>query len=167
MPPALSPTPAELARALRALPPREAALLRRVLLEGQGVEACAGLYGSSPEALAVHLLRACLALEAALVAAAPVRVPDAEEPRWAARLVRALEGGRVAPGAVGARHLKQHAAAVRAELAAAEEQELRSPQHRRNEWLRRLAVALLLALTAWYTLHRPPEPPARVSAPRR
>ena len=166
MPPPASPTPAELARALRALPPRQAALLRRVLLDGQAVDTCARLYGSTPAALAVHLLRACLALEAEL-GATPAPVPEAEEPALALRLVRALEAEGSAPGVTGARQLRQRAAAVRAELAGAEEQELRSPQHRRNEWLRRLAVALLLALTAWYTLHRPPEPPARVAEPGR
>lgn len=147
---------AELARALRALEPRAAALLRHRLLEGRSDQACAALYGVSAEALAVHLLRAALALEQRL-GHPPRRLPvEARGERdWAAQLALGLQRqAGVGPGVAVALRLAQLSGPVRAALAAAEQQEAQSPGQRRNEWLRRLAVALLIAFTAWYTLGR-------------
>ena len=152
----------ELARALRELEPRASALLRHRLLDGRTADACAALYGVSRGALEVHLLRACLALEARL-AGTPREAPEdpEEEQAWAAQLGRGLEGRASGPGVAVARRLQQLHAEVQAELAAAEQREARSPARRRSEWLRRLAVALLIAFTAWYALGRTPPEPSR------
>jgi hypothetical protein len=157
-------TPAELARALRELEPRCSALLRHRLLEGRTPEACAALYGISPAALAVHLLRACLALEARLGSAAHLLPAEAgEEQVRAERLALGLAGRGTGPGVAVALRLEQLRVQVRAELDAEALREARSPRHRRNEWIRRLVVALLVAFTAWYTLGpsaTEPSPPA-------
>ena len=166
MAPASNASPAELARALRELEPRAAALLRHRLVEGRSDQACSALYGISPEALAVHLLRATLALEARLGHPARVLPAQAREERdWAAQLALGLQRHAGAgPGLAVALRLVQLSEAVGAELAAAEQREAQSPVRRRNEWLRRLAVALLVAFTAWYALGRQPSerppPPA-------
>lgn len=168
-PSASTATAAELARALRELEPRTGALLRHRLLEGRTSEACAALYGSSPEAFEVHLLRACLALEARL-GGAPHETPrDAHEERaWAAQLSLGLQRQAGGPGVAAAVRLEQLSGQVLAELAAAEQREAQSPRRRRDEWLRRLVVVLLLALTAWYILVRPASeaPPAPATRPR-
>jgi hypothetical protein len=163
--PSSAPSATELARALRALEPRAAALLRRRLLDGESAEACAALYGVSREALDVHLLRALLALEGAGAAALP---GDArEELAWAQRLAAGLGRPGEAPGAALAAHLVRLAPQVRAELARAALEEAHSPRHRRKEWLRRAAIALLVAFTGWYYLHRAPaEPPPSEARPR-
>jgi hypothetical protein len=50
-------------------------------------------------------------------------------------------------------------------MEAAAQEDAASPHRRREEWLRRLAVAALLALTAYLYLSRPDEPPRRPRPP--
>ena len=103
----------------------------------------------------MHLLRACLELEAALVPRRPAPAWDAqEEQRQAQRLAEGLSRGGSAPGLGVAVQLLRLGPQVRAELAAAEAREADSPHRRRDEWLRRLGIALLLGFTAWYLLVR-------------
>ncbi|MFP2960236.1 hypothetical protein ACLEPN_21030 [Myxococcus sp. 1LA] len=147
--------------ALRELEPRPAAMLVHRLVEGHSLAACATHYAITPDAFSVLLLRAALAL--ALHRGLPAREPASadEEAAWARMLADALERqdarfpAGVAPVVETCRELQAHAGAVATGLEAAEQESRASPQRRREEWLRRLAVALLLALTAWLYLSKP------------
>jgi hypothetical protein len=142
-------------------------VLTRRLLEDRPLDACATFYGVSREAFSLLLLRAGRALAEAT--GHPTRPPasEAEEATWARMLAEALEGGAapVAGALVSTvevcHRLRAVRTEVRAALEAAEREEANSPRRRREEWLRRLAVAVLLALTAYLYWSRPTEPPAR------
>ncbi|WP_217917972.1 hypothetical protein, partial [Myxococcus sp. AM009] len=154
--------------ALRELEPRPAAMLSLRLVEGRSREACAAHYGIPAQAFSVLLLRAAIAL--ALHRGAPAREPasEDEEAAWARMLSDALERedarfpAALAPVVETCRALQTLASQVATGLEAAEREARASPQRRREEWLRRLAVALLLAMTAWLYLSKPEGP----SAPR-
>ncbi len=164
-------SPAALGTALRALPPRPAALLRRRLVQGESLPACAAFYGVTEEALSVNLLREALALTAATGGSA--RAPGSldEEAAWARQLSAALEreAAPVSPGLVDTVALCRRVLAVGPEvksaLEAAERVDAASPRRKREDVLRRLAVGLLLALAAYFYWTHPPEspppPPAR------
>lgn len=164
-------SPPFLIAALRGMEPRPAALLVRRLVEGRPQEACAAFYGVSTEAFAVLLLRASVAL--ALDAGLAVREPsgEAEESAWARMLTEALsrEGARLptalVPVAEVCRRLRAVGPEVAAGMDAAAREDAASPHRRREDWLRRLAVAALLALTAYLYLSRPEEPPRRPRPP--
>lgn len=161
----------ELSAALRALPYRASAFLVMRLVRGQSLEACAAFYGISPSAFSIHLLRA--ALELTRMLALPYRPPEneVEEDVWARSLTEALE--RESVGTASAltgvvdvcRRVLALGPGVAAALDAAEREEEQSPRRRREEWLRKLAVLALVALTLWLYLHRPPEPPERPAPP--
>jgi hypothetical protein len=177
--PALSappPSPEALCTALRALEPRATAALTRRLLEDRALEACAAFYGVSPEAFSVRLLRAGLSLTEALGLPVPAPSSEAEEATWARALVRALEdAGASIPAALEptvalCRRVREVGPEVVAALEAAEREEADSPRRRREDLLRRLAVVLLLAVTAYLYWTRLSEPPVRfvpVPAPSR
>lgn len=169
MPAAFDPaqlTPAALGTVLRALPPRPAALLRRRLVQGTSLPACAAFYGVTPEALSVHLLREALALtKTAGGSARPPSSPEEEE-AWARQLSAALErdSAPVSPALLETvtlcRRLVAAGPEVGAALDAADREEAESPRRQREDLLRRLAVGLLLALAAYFYWTRPPEPSA-------
>jgi hypothetical protein len=164
-------SPPALIAALRAMEPRPSALLMRRLVEGRSQEACATFYGVSLEAFSVLLLRAggTLARRAGL----SVREPAGgdEEAAWARMLTEALarEDARLpaalVPVAEVCRRLRAAGPEVAAGMEAAAQEDAASPHRRREEWLRRLAVAALLALTAYLYLSRPDEPPRRPRPP--
>jgi hypothetical protein len=166
---ALSPT--ALAEALRALPYRQAALLTLRLVQGRSREDCAAFYGISPAAFSVHLLRAALAL--ATVAHLPSRPPaeEAEEDVWSRALAEALERepmtapAGLAPVVALCRRLQASGSEVAATLDAIELAEASSPRRQREDWLRRVAILALLALTAFLYWNRPAEPPERPARP--
>jgi hypothetical protein len=167
MPPAFDPsqlTPAALGAALRNLPPRPAALLRRRWAQGEPLEACAGFYGVAPEALSIHLLRESLALTAAVGGSTrPPASPD-EETAWARQLAIAVERetASVSPALLDTvalcRRLRAAGPEVQAALMAAERLLEASPRRKREDLIRRLAVGLLLALAAYFYWTRSPEP---------
>lgn len=163
--------PAALVAALRALEPRPSALLFRRLVEGRTLEGCAAFYGVSEEALSLLLLRAALAL--AREVGLPAREPagEDEEAAWARMLSEALarEDARFPASLVPVvdlcRRLRVAGSEVAAGMEAAAREDAASPHRRREDWLRRLAVAALLALTAYLYLSRPQEPPRRPRPP--
>jgi hypothetical protein len=164
-------SPAPLAEALRALPPRAGALLRRRLARGRTLEDCATLYGVSPEAVATHLLREALALTARLGGQGREPVNVEEEAAWSRQLSAAL-GRQVAPVSPAladtvalCQRLLSVGPEVEATLEALEQEEARSPRRQREDTLRRWAVVLLLALASYLYWTRPPEPPERPSRP--
>ncbi len=177
MPPAFDPaqlSPAALAAALRALPPRPAALLRRRLVQGASLETCAAFYGVTPEALSARLLRESLTLTTAAGGTARPPASQDEEAAWARQLTAALEreSASVSPALLETvtlcRRLLAVSTEVGAALDAAEREEAASPRRKREDLLRRIAVGLLLALAAYFYWTRPPEPstpPPRPSIP--
>ncbi|MCP3145160.1 hypothetical protein [Pyxidicoccus xibeiensis] len=169
--PRLSPT--VLIAALRAMEPRPSALLNRRLVEGRSQEDCATFYGVSTSAISVLLLRAAVVL--ARDVGLPAREPagDDEEAAWARMLAEALLRedaplpAALVPVAEVCRRLRAAGHDVAAGLELASREDAASPHRRREEWLRRLAVAALLALTAYLYLSRPEEPPRRQRPPVR
>ena len=164
-------SPATFAEALRALPPRAGALLRRRLARGETLEACAALYGVSQEAIATHLLREALALTARMGGQGREPVNAEEEAAWTRQLSAAL-GRQVAPVSPAlastvalCQRLLTLGPEVEATLEALEREEARSPRRQREDTLRRWAVVLLLALASYLYWTRPPEPTERPTRP--
>ncbi|MBJ6763965.1 hypothetical protein JGU66_24600 [Myxococcaceae bacterium JPH2] len=169
--------PAALATGLRALEPRAAAVLVRRLVERRPSPECATWYGIPIESFQVLLLRSGVALSRRL--GAPARPPESadEETAWARMLDTALERDSaplpvaLVPVADACRRLNATGPEVEAALADAARADAESPKRRREDWLRRLAVLALLAVTAWLYWTRPPEPTPRperhMSSPER
>lgn len=167
MPPAFDPsqlTPAALGAALRNLPPRPAALLRRRWVQGEPLEACARFYGVTPEALSIHVLRESLALTTAVGGSTRQPASPEEEEAWSRQLSAAVEreSASVSPALLDTvalcRRLRAVGSDVEAAIAAAERLLEASPRRKREDLIRRLAVGLLLALAAYFYWTRPPEP---------
>jgi hypothetical protein len=159
-------SPDELAAALMRAPPRDTKVLSEWLLEGRGRAEAAAYWGVREDAADLMLLRAARALEAALANRAPG--PPAEfglEASHARALADALAG---APPAADlallaglVKELVAHRDAVQARYRELQDQYEASPQARNETWGRRLAIVLVLALTAyfyWAEKNRPPEP---------
>ncbi len=86
---------------------------------------------------------------------APTPLPFEVEQRQAETLCNALE--RRPPPSGEAGHLVQtlfalraNAAVIRERLARAEQAELSSPEYARETWLRRIAIVVVLAVSAWF-----------------
>ena len=162
----LGKSPSAAITALRELEPRPSAMLVHRLVEGWTQDACATHYGISPQAFSVLLLRAGVHLARQWGRSVQEPSSEDEEAAWARMLTKALERQDVrlpaalVPVVEACRELQAMAPQVSTGLDAADRASRGSPQHRREEWLRRLAVAALLALTAWLYLSNPGNEPA-------
>ncbi|MFP2896193.1 hypothetical protein [Corallococcus sp. 4LFB] len=160
-------SPEALVAALRELEPRTAAVLVRRLVERRPQAECAAWYGISSGAFSVLLLRSAEALAHQLDL--PARPPGSQEEAtaWERMLAMAVEKDTapvpvaLAPVTWLCRRMHELGPEVEAGLARAAEADANSPARAREEWLRKLAVAALLALTAWLYWSRPPEPEPR------
>lgn len=138
-------------RLLTHAPPRAVAIVRHAALEGQDLGA---LYDVGPAEARVLLLRALVAVKSAgelhLDAAAEAPLLDElfAEPR------RGEYGALFT--ALGA-----HREALLARLDQAAAEFAASPDRARDEWVRRLAIVIVLALTAffWHREQNKPRPP--------
>ncbi|MCY1041319.1 hypothetical protein OV208_08310 [Corallococcus sp. bb12-1] len=156
-----------LGAALRELEPRTAAVLLRRLVERRTLVECASWYGISSDAFSVLLLRSAVAL--ARQAGQPAREPDGveEAAAWERMLAAAVEKDTapvpvaLTPVVQVCRRMHELGPEMETALAKAAQAEADSPGRAREEWLRRLAVAALLALTGWLYWTRPPEPEPR------
>ncbi|MFY1832210.1 hypothetical protein ACN47A_40315 [Myxococcus fulvus] len=171
-PPESSPSrlpPQAFVRALRELEPRSAAALTRRLVTGTSQGDCARFYGVTDEALSVMLLRAAVSLTRTVVPGAREPTTAEEESAWARMLAAALERedapvpAGLVPVVEACRRLRALSGDVATGLEAATQEDQASPQRRREDWMRRLAVMALLALTAYLYLSRPEEPARRPS----
>lgn len=154
-------TPLQLAEVLHAMPPRAAAALQLRLVAGVSREGCAERYGISPQAFDVLMLRAWRDFEATLQGApAAAPRPDEQERQEAAALAGQLEGAGSA-----LEPLRTHAPEVRAHLEVLEAAAANSPARHREHQLRRVALVLILGLTA-LTLWRQSTEPRPLSVPR-
>ncbi|MGE6762809.1 hypothetical protein ACQKGO_32665 [Corallococcus interemptor] len=160
-------SPEALSQALRVLEPRTAAVLIRRLVERRTQEECAAWYGISSNAFSTLMLRAAVALARQL--GQPARPPESPEEAtaWERMLAMAVEKDTapvpvpLAPVASLCRRMHAQGPEVEAALDQAARADADSPGRAREEWLRRLAVAALLALTAWLYWSRPPDPEPR------
>lgn len=132
-------TPLELQQALAKTPARSAHVLAHRLLEGRSREECAALYGLKPEQWDVLFLRAARDFESALGRDAP---PAADEATEAARL-----GQTLTPALV---ELSTHREATRELLDKAQADYEASPSHAVEVWARRIAIIVIIALTAYF-----------------
>lgn len=112
-------------------------------------------YGISTAAAEVLLFRAAREFFEALVGRpAPALLPDATELALAQRFGQAVEGaapaGEFEALISSLRGLNAHARDLRRRLDAAEQAELTSPDYVRETWLRRAAIVVVLALSAWF-----------------
>lgn len=165
-------------RALKRLPPRTEQLLLLRFVDGLSDAECAERYGIAERPWAVHLLRSAKLFALATEAPGgppllPMEEPSAAgaEEADAAELVAVLErlaGGRQTPGAAALespiggpeapevaalvaplRALRERAFEVRQMMTARAREELASPRFRRNEWLRRAALVVLIGAALW------------------
>lgn len=137
----------------------------------------AAYYGITPAAADVLVFRAATEFLHRLKGRPPPSpVPDAQEAPLARGFGQALEGA-VPPGefddlVLSMRALQAHARELSERLRAAEQAELASPGYARETWLRRLAIVVVLAVSAWFYWKddltrwwRQWRSPAEVSAP--
>lgn len=158
--------PAQLTRALLEVHPRAAQVVATVALEGLSVETAAERYGTTAPAFAVNLCRATQALDDVLNGRTTPLRSDADDALAAEALARG-EG----PLAALLAELRAHGPDVRLRLEQAAKDAETGPARTRETWLRRAAIVLILALTAyfWWRDGRLPlpgtTPPSSVSSP--
>jgi hypothetical protein len=159
--------------ALEGRPPQALGLR---LLEGRSREDCAAFFGISPGAFDVMLLRAARELEqAALPGPAQPLLPSGEERHQAAQLARVLEGDALPEAELAPevkrdarllRHLREHAPEVKAALDALQREAESSPKAKRDLWIRRGLVVLLIASALYlYGRQQAPSPPPGPPSP--
>lgn len=125
--------------------------------DGRSLAGFAAFYGVPEAAAKVLLWRAVGELDASLAGRpAPAALPFEEEQRRADALCAALDAplppqsqelGKTVE-ALNALHA--NAAELRERLARAEQAELSSPEYARETWLRRVAIVVVLAVSAWF-----------------
>ena len=134
-------TPLELQAALARTPARSVQVLSHRLLEARSREECAALYGLTLELWDVLFLRAFRDFEQAL--GRPQPTPDeATERAEAARLSSQL------PPELAA--LAEHRDELARLIARAQAEYEASPAYTFETWARRIAIALIVALTAYF-----------------
>lgn len=155
-------------RLLAAAPPRSAEIVKRVALAQRPFPELAALYGLDVP----HLERLVFRSFLDVMSGGTARVPDEREP---AEIQAMLGQG---PGTEGAEvrrlwdQLGAHRVALEDQLAKAAAAFEASPDRGRDEWLRRLAIVLVLALTAFFYFreknkpHPPPQKRPTTAAPR-
>jgi hypothetical protein len=159
----MSPATPALVTALKAMPSRHSQVLVKWRLEAMSREALAQHYGVDGVPLDALLLRAARDFQAALAGAsqaAPLEWTEEE------RLAAALRQGAPEAGPL-TEALEALSRAPEATLAALRELERAaeaSPARRREMWLRRLAVVVILALTGYFYLHDHPQEAAELLA---
>ncbi|MFT3838119.1 MAG: hypothetical protein QM723_14125 [Myxococcaceae bacterium] len=143
-------TAAELSQALRTIAPRPSQVLAWRFLGGHPAAESATRYGITVEAFDLLLLRSAAPLVARF--GVDPKLPDdfAHEQAFATQLRQALEGGGTHPFAPVLQELAAHKDEVRALLDAAEAEWQRSPAAARETWLRRVAIVVVVVLSAYF-----------------
>ncbi len=148
-------------RLLTAAPPRSAEVVKRVALEGLGPLEVGALFGVDLARAEVLVFRAFLDVHSGGAARLSDEAEATAVPAFfgrgeggdTVRALRELEAG-----------LRAHREALEAQLEAAARAWESSPARAREEWLRRAAIVLVLALSAffyWREQHKPRPPPER------
>ncbi|MBL8914790.1 MAG: hypothetical protein JNM17_29055 [Archangium sp.] len=139
---------AALFRLLSAAPPRSAEIVKRYTLGKQPLDALATLYAVTPENAQRVVLRALLDVDSG----GTEHIKDSDEPT----LAQAVLLGTPSTDALVVRlrslidRLNSNAEPLREELARAAEAFEKSPDRSRDDWLRRLAIIVVLLLTAYF-----------------
>ena len=156
-------------RLLTAAPPRAAEIVKRLTLAKKPFPELAALYGVDLPRMQVLAFRAFLDV----LSGGSVRVPDERERGE----VEVMLGERQAAHGEGAdvlrlwNQLTAHRVALEAQLTKAAAAFEASPDRVRDEWLRRAAIVIVLALTAFFYFreankpHPPPQKRPTISAP--
>lgn len=150
-------------RLLSDAPPRSAEIVKRVALLGVGLPRLAGLYGVDEPRAQVLLFRAFQDV----LSGGSVRVPDEREPVEIAVMLDAVPSPPLSQGeGLQARALWQrlqaNSEALQDRLKRSAAEFAASPDRGRDELLRYLAIALVIALTAffyWREQNKPHPPP--------
>ena len=134
-------------RLLTDAPPRSSEIVRRVALAGMDFPQLASLYGVDLPRAQVLVFRALLDV----ISGGSARVPDSREPAE----VEAMVSGTSSSGeGAEARKLwdriRQNGQALEEKLKQEARDFAASPDRNRDEWLRRAAIVLVLALTAFF-----------------
>lgn len=148
-------------RLLTAAPPRSAEIVKRVALAGMDFSQVAQLYGVDVPRAQVLVFRALLDVASGGTA----RIPDGRE----GSEVQSMVGPPASQGeGLEARRLWDQLTRHRDELQVRLQQSAAafaaSPDRVRDEWLRRLAIVVVIALTAffyWREQHQPHPPPQK------
>ncbi len=149
-------------RLLTAAPPRSAELVKRVALAQTPFPELATLYRLDLPQLERLVFRAFLDV----LSGGTARVPDEREPAE----IEVMLDRRTAPAGEGAEvrnlwdRLSDHRLTLEARQIQAAAAFEASPDRARDEWLRRIAIVLVLALTAFFYLqekNKPRPPPQR------
>jgi hypothetical protein len=152
-------------RLLTAAPPRSAQIVKRYALKGESLESIGAAFSvGHPEAKRL-VLRALLDVPSGGTA----RLNDADEPALVGRVFHEVHGPHELSQLV--KRLRTNAAELEQRLQRAAEEFERSPDRGRDEWLRRLAIAVVIGLTAFFYLReqnkpRPPPEKRPVFVPR-
>lgn len=119
--------------------------------DGRSFAEFASFYGVPEASAKVLLWRAVREFEAVL-RGTPVGppLPFEHELREAEALHLALEGAVASPIVTALRALTANAAVLRQRIRDAERAEVESPAYARETWLRRIAIVVVLALSAWF-----------------
>ena len=156
-------------RLLTAAPPRSAEIVKRLTLAQTPLPELAALYGVDLPRMQVLAFRALLDV----LSGGSARVPDAREPAE----LEVLLGERQAAQGEGAdvrrlwNQLTAHRVELEAQLTKAAAAFEASPDRSRDEWLRKAAIVIVLALTAFFYFreankpHPPPQKRPTTTAP--
>lgn len=151
----VAPSPAELAAALRRLPPRAELELLTACVGTPSIVALATHLGTTEEAASVVLLEALEALAAVLGRQSPSRRP------WPRVQARARDLSASLAQAEGtdelaslARRLSESRPELVTLLERARAAEESGPARRVETWLRRAAIVGVVAASAWFYAHR-------------
>ena len=148
-------------RLLAAAPPRSAEIARRVALQGMDFPAISKLYGVDEARAQVLVFRALLDV----ATGGAGRVPDAREAAEVATMI--APASATGEGAQARRlmdRLAQHREVLQVMLEKSATDFAASPDRQRDERLRRFAIAVVLALTAffyWREQNKPHPPPQK------
>lgn len=145
-------------RLLTAAPPRSAQIVKRFALKGESLEALGTAFAVELPEAKVLVLRALLDVQSGGTA----RVSDADEPALVAAVFDDPASSHELAQLVS--KLRSNAGPLDEKLARAADDFERSPDRGRDEWLRRLAIALVIGLSAyfyWREQNKPRPPPEK------
>ena len=144
-------------RLLHDAPPRSAEIAKRVVLGGMGFPEVARLYGVDVARAHVLVFRALLDVATGGTA----RVGDAEEPSQIELMLALSPSGEGSQVRDLWQQLERNREELKVRLDRAAAEFAASPDRGRDEWVRRLSIVLVLALTAyfWWAEKTKPHPP--------
>lgn len=133
-------------RLLNDAPPRSAMIVKRFIFGGNDLDALAKLYGLDVPHAQVMLFRAFLDVHSG----GKARIPDSREAAEVSAMIASSGSGEGAQARRLWDSMSQHRDELKVKLEKAAAEYAASPDRDRDEWLRRAAIVLVLALTAFF-----------------